>query len=64
MFQILIIAIVALLWVVPAWRILKRLGYAGEWALLAIIPMIGLIGMWVIAFSEWPNERQDPAGPA
>ncbi len=40
--------------VVPIVRILRRLGF-NEWlAVIALIPLGNLFGLWAIAFSEWP----------
>jgi hypothetical protein len=43
--------------VLPAWlgwRISKRAGYSGAWALTLIIPILGTAMIWVFAFSRWP----------
>ena len=36
------------------WRICTRAGYSGAWALTYFIPFVGLIMIWVFAFSRWP----------
>jgi len=45
--------------VVPVWRILKKAGYPGAFAILALIPIVNLLLLWGFAFSKWPNERTD-----
>ena len=42
---------------VPCWRIVGKAGYAGAWSLLALVPLVNMIMLWVFAFSQWPKER-------
>jgi uncharacterized membrane protein YhaH (DUF805 family) len=44
----------------PASKILAKAGYSGWWCLLALVPILNIIMLWVFAFSSWPNlpERQ------
>jgi hypothetical protein len=39
---------------VPVASILHRAGRSRWWTLVAFIPVINLIGLWVFAFSRWP----------
>ena len=39
---------------VPVARIMRRAGRSSYWSILAIIPLISLIGLWVFAFTRWP----------
>jgi hypothetical protein len=43
--------------VFPVARILSRLGMSRWWSALAIIPLLNLVGLWILAFVPWPNER-------
>jgi hypothetical protein len=45
----------ALLIVIPAWRIFSRAGLHPALSLLAIIPGIGIIVLWIFAFVKWPS---------
>ena len=48
--------LVALLLIVPTWRICQRAGFSGALALFHLVPVIGpFIVMGVLAFSDWPN---------
>ncbi len=48
--------LVALLLIIPTWRICERAGFAGAWSLLHLVPVIGsFIVMGILAFGEWPN---------
>lgn len=40
-------------------RILRRLGFSEGWGLLFCVPIVGLVGFWIIAFVSWPIE-DDP----
>ncbi|CAN7703145.1 hypothetical protein LJR066_005704 [Acidovorax sp. LjRoot66] len=44
--------------VVPTWRILHRAGFNGAWALLMLVPVVGLLVPWAIAFLKWPTDRE------
>ncbi|MEQ8346588.1 MAG: hypothetical protein RIB84_25825 [Sneathiellaceae bacterium] len=48
--------------VVGAWRGLEKAGFSGAWALLLLLPPVGLVALWIFAFISWPVE--DPAGQA
>jgi hypothetical protein len=41
----------------PWWRIWRRTGHSGWWALLMLVPLANLISLWVLAFKEWPALR-------
>ena len=48
--------IIAVVLVVPTWRIFRRAGFSGIWSLLLFIPFVGLtIAMLLLAFREWPK---------
>ncbi|HTV84793.1 MAG TPA: hypothetical protein VME63_05280 [Dyella sp.] len=46
--------------IIPLWRIISKAGYNGAWALLAIVPLVNLIMLYVFAFNTWPSERSQP----
>ena len=54
--QIVIIAIIAILAIIPAAMILRRLGFSPWWALIAAISPLNIIGLWVVALVKWPVE--------
>jgi hypothetical protein len=48
--------VVALILIIPTWRICTRAGFSGALSLFHLVPFIGsLIVMAVLAFSSWPN---------
>lgn len=52
---------IAVLYVVlgiPALKIMKRTGHSSGWgSILAAIPLINIVALWVFAFKQWPNDR-------
>jgi hypothetical protein len=54
--------IVAIIAVIPFWRICKRIGYSPWLSLLILVPLVNLIFIYVLAFSQWPSERGTAAG--
>ncbi len=58
-FLILVLAsMLGVLWVAAAWRIARKVGYHGAWALLMLVPIVNLVLPYVFAFAQWPAERQ------
>lgn len=35
-------------------RALSRFGFSPAWALVSVIPLAGLVALWIIAFVRWP----------
>jgi predicted membrane channel-forming protein YqfA (hemolysin III family) len=50
--------LMAILSIVVAFKLAKRLGYEGTTGLLMMIPVINYIVLAVFAFAESPNERK------
>jgi hypothetical protein len=47
--------LVALLLIIPTWRICVRAGFSGALSLFHLVPLIGsFIVMAILAFSDWP----------
>ena len=44
--------------VVPTWRILQRAGFNGGWALLMLVPIVGILVLWFVSFLKWPSDRE------
>lgn len=49
--------VMAILVVVPAWRICQRIGYSGWMGILILIPMLNLVFLYFIAFADWPADK-------
>lgn len=42
---------------VPLWRIVGRAGFPGALALLALVPIVNIVMLWVFAFVRWPINK-------
>ena len=40
--------------IIPVARIMRRAGRSSYWSILALIPVVSFIGLWVFAFTRWP----------
>lgn len=49
--------VVAIVVVIPAWRICQRTGYPGWLGILILIPVFNLAFLYLIAFSDWPADK-------
>jgi uncharacterized membrane protein YhaH (DUF805 family) len=54
---------------IPVVRILRRTGFSGWLAFVALVPLLNIVALWAFAFSEWPSEvvnarEQDKWSPA
>lgn len=48
-----LLAAVLVAW--PFWRIFAKAGFSGWFSLLMLVPMVNLITLYVLAFSDWPS---------
>jgi len=51
------ILVFAVIFLIPAWRIVSKAGYSGAWSLFVFVPVINVIMLWVFAFSTWPRNK-------
>ncbi len=57
-FELLVLVVIILVIIVPAWRIVSKTGYPGVLSLLFLVPVVSIIMLFVLAFSKWPIEKQ------
>ena len=57
--------IFAVIAVVPFWRICKRVGHSPWLSLLVVLPLVNLVFIYYLAFSQWPAEKNSarPGAP-
>ena len=61
---------IALVLIIPTWRICTRAGFSGALSLFHLVPLVGsFVVMAILAFSDWPNgeaagSQARPAGGA
>jgi hypothetical protein len=48
---------IAILVVVPVWRICQRTGYPGWLGILVLVPVANLVLLYFIALAPWPAEK-------
>ncbi len=48
---------IAIVVVIPAWRICQRTGYPGWMGVLILIPIVNLVLLYFIAFADWPADK-------
>lgn len=53
---------IAVLVIVPVWRICAKAGYSGWLSLLVVVPIANLLLLYFLGFAEWPLERRASAG--
>ncbi|WP_257099111.1 hypothetical protein [Pseudovibrio flavus] len=41
---------------IPIAQILGRMGFSKLWTIVAFIPFVNLIALWVVAFARWPRD--------
>jgi hypothetical protein len=58
-FHWLILAVPVMLVGIPVAKILKRLGFSRWWTILAFLPLANLVGLWILAFIDWPRQRPE-----
>ncbi|SDR27728.1 hypothetical protein [Pseudovibrio sp. Tun.PSC04-5.I4] len=56
LWQIVIMIVWIFAFAIPVARILNRLGFSRLWTILAFIPLVNLIFLWVLAYTHWPVE--------
>ena len=44
-------------------RIARKAGFSGWWGLIQIVPLVGLVMIWVLAFIDW-RSLPPPRGAA
>lgn len=51
---LILVLIVAVFYVPPVVKILRRMGFSGWWVLIGIISPLNIIALWVLAYANWP----------
>jgi hypothetical protein len=49
--------VVAVVVVIPVWRICRRTGYPGWLGILILIPVANLLFLYFLAFADWPADK-------
>jgi hypothetical protein len=43
---------------IPLGQLLRRIGFSRWWILLSFVPIINIVGLWIIAYANWPRDNQ------
>jgi hypothetical protein len=43
---------------VPIARVIRRSGHSRGWTVVAFLPFLNLVGLWVFAFVRWPTTEK------
>ena len=54
----LMMLVFAALIIVPFWFIFTKAGYSQWWGLLMAVPIVNLVMLYFLAFSDWPRLRE------
>jgi len=54
-FHLVFFAIMVAVVVWPLGRILSRAGFSPFWSIVAFIPILNLVALWMFAFADWPG---------
>ena len=46
----------AVLWCIPLYRLLPRAGMNPNLAILGVVPILGTVLLWILAFKRWPSD--------
>ena len=49
--------VIAIVVVIPAWRICQRTGYPGWLGILILVPVGILVGLYFLAFADWTGDK-------
>jgi hypothetical protein len=55
--HLIILVIILPLLIIPYWQILKKAGFAPALSLLIIVPIVNLLLLYYVAFSDWEPNR-------
>ena len=56
--ELVIIAVVSVIVVLPFWKIFAKAGFPGALSLTQLVPILNVIVLFYVAFVEWPIHRQ------
>ena len=56
--ELIIIALIGIVVVLPFWKIFTKAGFSGWWSLIMLIPIISILALFYLAFAEWPIQRE------
>jgi hypothetical protein len=49
--------VIAVLLVIPFWKLFSKAGHSGWLSLLMLLPLVNVLALYYLAFSDWPALR-------
>ena len=56
--ELIFIAIIGLLVILPYWKIFSKAGFSGWLSLTQLVPALNIVVLFYLAFAEWPIQRR------
>ena len=56
--ELIVIVIILAILAIPVWlwgRIASKAGFPRPWGLIALVPLVNIIVLWIFAFARWPS---------
>ncbi len=50
--------VMAAVFLIPFWRICSKAGFSGWLSLFMLIPLVNLLFLYFLAFSDWPTHKK------
>lgn len=63
-FHWLVFAVIVALIAYPIGRILRRIGISPFWSLLVFVPVLNMLGLWILALADWPKDVNKQPNPS
>ena len=57
--EVLLVLFMALIIIFPFWKIFSKAGFHGALSLLMLIPFVGIIMIFFLAFAKWPVNKME-----
>ena len=58
---LLLYVLIAIIFVVPFWKIFEKAGFTPALSLLMLIPIVNLVMIYYLAFAKWPGRASRPS---
>ena len=49
--------LIVILMFAPFFKIVSKAGFSPLWAMLAFVPLMNIIALWMFAFMAWPSQE-------
>ncbi len=56
--EFIVMLVCAAIIIIPFWKIFSKAGYNAALSLPMLIPVVGIVLLFFLAFSEWPIEKK------